>query len=171
MRTILLILSLTFWSPNIINAQNNVAKIDINKLIEEYPGKDEYVKDIEELSVELQTKLDNMYNKLSDKIKKYDSEAELQSEQTNIERAKEINREKEEISKQQNIAIEQLEKFELNIDRKMSINVHNVVLFVAKKQNLDFVIDSSHGYNIIEADCKDIFNDVKQELIKYIQTQ
>ena len=53
----------------------------------------------------------------------------------------------------------------------MSVNVHNVVLYIAEKQNLDFVIDSSHGYNIIEADCKDIFNDVKQELIKYIQTQ
>ena len=87
MRIILLVLTLTFWLPNIINAQNNVAKIDINKLIEEYPGKDEYVKDIEELSDGLQTKLDDMYNKLKATINKYESEAELQSEETNIERA------------------------------------------------------------------------------------
>ena len=148
MRIILLVLGLTFWLPNIINAQNNVAKIDINKLIEEYPGKDEYVKDIEELSDGLQTKLDDMYNKLKATINKYESEAELQSEETNIERAKEINREREKISEQQKIAIEQLEKFESNINRKMSVNVHNVVLYIAEKQNLDFVIDSSHGYNI-----------------------
>ena len=81
MRIILLVLTLTFWLPNIINAQNNVAKIDINKLIEEYPGKDEYVKDIEELSDGLQTKLDDMYNKLKATINKYESEAELQSEE------------------------------------------------------------------------------------------
>merc|ERR1712108_33454 len=108
-----------FWLPNIINAQNNVAKIDINKLIEEYPGKDEYVKDIEELSDGLQTKLDDMYNKLKATINKYESEAELQSEETNIERAKEINREREKISEQQKLAIEQLEKFESNLNRKM----------------------------------------------------
>ena len=143
MRIILLVLGLTFWLPNIINAQNNVAKIDINKLIEEYPGKDEYVKDIEELSDGLQTKLDDMYNKLKATINKYESEAELQSEETNIERAKEINREREKISEQQKIAIEQLEKFESNINRKMSVNVHNVVLYIAEKQNLDFVIDLS----------------------------
>ena len=93
------------------------------------------------------------------------------NEQKAIERAKEINREREKISEQQKLAIEQLEKFESNLNRKMSVNVHKVVLYIAEKQNLDFVIDSSHGYNIIEADCKDIFNDVKQELIKYIQTQ
>lgn len=171
MRIILLVLGLAFCLPNIINAQNNVAKIDINKLIEEYPGKDEYVKDIEELSDGLQTKLDDMYNKLKATINKYESEAELQSEETNIERAKEINSEREKISEQQKIAIEQLEKFESNINRKMSINVHKVVLYIAEEQNLDFVIDSSHGYNIIEADCKDIFNDVKTELIKFIAEQ
>ena len=93
-----------------------------------------------------------MYNKLKATINKYESEAELQSEETNIERAKEINREREKISEQQKLAIEQLEKFESNLNRKMSVNVHKVVLYIAEKQNLDFVIDSSHGYNIIEED-------------------
>lgn len=168
MRTIILALGLTLCLPNIIKAQNSVAKVDINRLIDEHPKKDEYHKKLDELSKEYQQELEDMSNKLLKTLKKYEDEVDLQTEATNIKRGEEIQTEKGKISEFQEIAVDDLIEEETYLNKKMNDDILSAVSNVAKKQNLDFVIDSSSEHNIINADCENIFNDVKEELIKII---
>ncbi|RFN58160.1 OmpH family outer membrane protein [Marixanthomonas ophiurae] len=166
MRAIILVLGLTLYLPNIIKAQNSIAKINMNQLFEEHPEKAEYINELNELKNEYQQDIEEMTNELVKTINKYDDEADLQSNETNAQRVKEIQGERDKINKYREDALEDVRDQETYINKKISDDIRSAVSNVAKKQNLDFVIDSSSEYNIINADCKNIVNDVKEELIK-----
>ena len=168
MKIIILLLGVTFCLPNLLNAQNRVAKIDSNQLFDEYPGKDKYLEELDELREEYQQELKDMVNKLSISVKKFNEEKDLQSIETNQKRVEYVQNENKKIDEFKKLAMDELYEEQTSINKKMRENIRSAVSNVAKKQNLDFVIDSSSKNNIINAGCKDIFNDVKKELINLI---
>lgn len=166
LKAILIVVGVTLCLPSLIKAQNSIAKIDMNQLFEEHPEKDEYYEKFDELNQEYNQELQDMSNKLMKTLDKYSDEADSQSEETNAERAKEVQIEKDKIAQYRDDAMEDLNEEEAQLIEKISNDIRTAVSNVAKKQNLDFVINTSSEYNIINADCKNIFDDAKAELVK-----
>ena len=92
MKSILLVLGLTLCLPSLTKAQNSIAKVEIDQLIDEHPKKDEYFEKLDELENEYDQDLKDMTDELSKTFKKYDTEADSQSAETNAARLQEEER-------------------------------------------------------------------------------
>lgn len=147
-----------------MTAQSKIAHIDSQKLIEELPEMINARKELEKIEKTYDAELRNLASALEAKYKRYEAEADTQTEDENMRRAQELQEMQNNIQEYRQKALEGLEKKQLDIVQPLLEKAKKAIEKVGKAQGYDYVFDSTLGSGLIMAEGKDLLEDVKKEL-------
>ncbi|MBF8150261.1 OmpH family outer membrane protein [Winogradskyella sp. F6397] len=160
-KTLLFAAVLFIGATSFTTAQSNVAHINKQELIKAMPAYAQAQSEIEKLSQTYQATIQTSLKELDVKLKQYNSEAETQSEQTNMDRMTEVEGIKQSLGEYQQQAQKDLQEKEFNLLKPIVEKADNAIKAVAKAQGIQYVVDSAM---LIVADGKDLMADVKKQL-------
>lgn len=157
----------------VATAQTKVAHIDSNKLLSEMPEMKNAQAQLQKLSKtyedeiqasikEYQVKLQSLQNEISAL-----TEEQLKARQAEFEKkGKDIDTMRANIQQAQQNASQELQKKQESLIAPLLEKAKKAIEKVAKAQGFHYVLDSAQqgGNNVLFADGKDLYNDVKKEL-------
>lgn len=163
--------ALVLAGATVATAQTKVAHIDSQKLLNEMPEmksaqaqlqklEQSYTNDLQASIKEFQTKAQAFQNEVNAL-----TEEQLNARKTEIEKkAKDLETMQNNIQQARQTSAEEFQKKREALIAPIFEKAKKAVQKVAKAQGIQYVLDSSPGSNVIVADGKDLFNDVKKEL-------
>ncbi|WP_458627782.1 OmpH/Skp family outer membrane protein [Winogradskyella sp. PC D3.3] len=160
-KTLLFAAVLFIGATSFTSAQSKIAHINKQELIKAMPAYTQAQSEIEKISKTYEATIQTSIKELDVKLKQYNAEAETQSEQTNMDRMKEVEGIKQSLAEYQQQAQKDLQEKEFNLLKPIVEKADNAIKAVAKAQGFQYVVDSAM---LIVADGKDLMADVKKEL-------
>ncbi|NQY07649.1 MAG: OmpH family outer membrane protein, partial [Flavobacteriaceae bacterium] len=147
-----------------VNAQDNIAHIDAQKLIEGMPEMKSAQAELEKVQKSYEADMQTMATELQNKMKLYNEQANTVTQEENEKRVKEVQGMETSIRQYQSTAQQELQKKEIDLLKPIMEKARQAIQKVAKAQGYKYVLDSTSGSGIILADGKDLMADVKKEL-------
>ena len=160
-KTLLFAAVVFIGATSFTSAQSNIAHINKQELIKAMPAYSAAQAEIEKLGKTYETTIQTSMKELESKLKQYNSEADSQSEQTNIDRMSEVEGMKQSLGQYQQQAQKDLQEKEFNLLKPIVEKADNAIKAVAKAQGIQYVVDSAM---LVVADGKDLMVDVKKQL-------
>jgi outer membrane protein len=161
LKTLLFAAVLFIGATSFTNAQSTIAHINKQELIKAMPAYTAAQAEIEKLGKTYQATIQESLKELDTKLKQYDAEAPTQSEQSNMDRMKEVEDIKQSLGQYQQQAQKDLQEKEFNLLKPIVEKADTAIKAVAKAQGFQYVLDSAM---LIVADGKDLMTDVKKQL-------
>ncbi|EPR71228.1 Outer membrane protein H precursor [Winogradskyella psychrotolerans RS-3] len=161
LKTLLFAAVLFIGATSLTSAQNNVAHINKQDLIKAMPAYAQAQTEIDKLSKTYEATIQTSLKELDVKLKQYNAEAETQTEQTNMDRMKEVEGIKQSLGEYQQQAQKDLQEKEFNLLKPIVEKADKAINTVAKAQGIQYVFDSAM---LIVKDGKDLMADVKKQL-------
>ena len=166
MKSILKFITATILAiaPLSVDAQSNVAHINVQQLISEMPEVISAQNELAKLEKDYTTQIDNAFKEFQTKAQSYSSDAANQTDVTNQARQKELESMQQNIQSFRQTATEDLQKKQVEMMKPLYEKAKAAIEKVASSQGFDYVLDSSAGGSVIMAQGKDLMNEVKNEL-------
>ncbi len=163
-RLLLIAVVLFASATSFVTAQEKIAHIDTQALVEAMPEMKSAQSQLEKLQKTYDTELKGMAKELETKIKQYDGEAPSKTEEENAKRIQEVQGMQNNIGAYRQQALADLQKKEVDIFQPILEKARTAIQKVARAQGVQYVLDSATGNGVILADGKDLLADVKREL-------
>lgn len=160
-KTLLLATALFIGATGLMSAQSKVAHIDTQKLVEAMPEYKTADAEILKLGQTYEAQIQDSFKELDKKLKQYDAEAAAQTEETNIERMKEVEGMKQSLAQFRQNAQRDLEKKRIDLLKPITEKAKAAIEKVAAAQGFDYVLEAG---GLIVAKGKDLLADVKAEM-------
>jgi len=157
----LLLIAVVAVGFNTMQAQSNVAHIDLGAIVKLMPETIKMNEDLEKLSKTYQDDLAETEAALKALTEKYTAEAEAQTDEENGKRAQEIQQEDYKIKLGYQMAEQDIQKQGNAMMEPIILKARNAVLAVSKELNFDYVMDTN---SLIVAEGTDISVMVKTKL-------
>ncbi|MAM30259.1 MAG: hypothetical protein CMC13_14670 [Flavobacteriaceae bacterium] len=145
-------------------AQNKIAHINTQDLVEAMPEMKAAQSQLDKLKKTYDTQLKDMYKELETKAKQYDAEASTKTDQENQKRVEEVSGMQQNIQAFNQQALQDLQKKEVDILQPILDKARMAIQKVARAQGISYVFDATPGGGMLLADGKDLLADVKKEL-------
>lgn len=161
----LFLLAITlFAGTNTITAQELVAHINTQELVDAMPEMKSAQAQLEKLQKTYDNDIKSQAKELDAKIKQYDAEASTKTEEENLKRVEEVQGMQNNIAAFRQNALQDLEKKQVDVFQPIIEKARVAIQKVARAQGIKYVLDSAIGNGVILADGKDLLADVKKEL-------
>ncbi|GAB5401747.1 MAG: OmpH family outer membrane protein [Aureisphaera sp.] len=147
-----------------VNAQDKIAHIDTQALVEAMPQMKAAQSQLEKLQKTYDTEIKSMLKELDAKMKQYDSEASTKTDAENEKRVIEVQGMQKNINDYRQQALNDLQTKEVDLLKPVLETARTAIQKVARAQGFLYVLDSSNGNGVILADGTDLLSSVKQEL-------
>jgi len=164
MKSIFIALLLFIGATSFVNAQNNVAHIDTQALIEAMPEMKVAQSQLEKLQKTYDTEIKNLVKEFETKIQQYEVEAESKTAEENSKRAEEVQGMQTNIQAYRQQALEDLQKKQEDLIAPILEKARTAIQKVGRAQGFQYVLDNSNGSGLLLAEGKDLIVDVKKEL-------
>lgn len=161
LKTLLFAAVLFVGATSFTTAQTKIAHINKQELIKAMPAYAQAQAEIEKMGKTYEAEMQISLKELDAKLKQYNAEAETQTEQSNMERMKEVETIKQSLGEYQQQAQKHLQEKEFNLLKPIVEAADKAINAVAKAQGFQYVVDSAM---LIVADGKDLMADVKKQL-------
>jgi outer membrane protein len=163
LKTILLATAVCIGSISFSQAQNKVAHINTQELIQAMPEMKAAQKELQALQKTYETDYQASVTEFQNKVKQYEAEAATKTDEENAKRGQEVQGMQQNIQQFQADAAQNIRKKELDLLQPITEKAKAAILKVGRAQGFDYVLDSSQGVTIL-ADGKNLLDDVKKEL-------
>ena len=160
-KSLLFAAALFIGATSFMTAQNKIAHIDTQELVQAMPGYKTAQAEIKKLGETYQAQIQDSFKELDNKLKQYNAEAESQTEETNLERMKEVEDMKQSIGQFQQNAQQDLQKKEFDLLKPLTEEAKAAIEKVAAAQGYEYVLEAG---SLIVKKGKDLLADVKAEL-------
>ena len=160
-KSLLFAAALFIGGTSFMTAQNKIAHIDTQELVQAMPGYKTAQAEIKKLGETYQAQIQDSLKELDNKLKQYNAEAESQTEETNLERMKEVEDMKQSIAQFQQNAQQDLQKKEFDLLKPLTEEAKAAIEKVAAAQGYEYVLEAG---SLIVKKGKDLLADVKAEL-------
>ena len=160
-KSLLFAAALFIGATSFMTAQNKIAHIDTQELVQAMPGYKTAQAEIKKLGETYQAQIQDSFKELDNKLKQYNAEAESQTEETNLERMKEVEDMKQSIAQFQQNAQQDLQKKEFDLLKPLTEEAKAAIEKVAAAQGYEYVLEAG---SLIVKKGKDLLADVKAEL-------
>ncbi len=157
----LLLIAVVTFGLNTIQAQTNIAHVDLGEIIKLMPETKTMNSELEKLSKTYEDDLKAKDEALKALTDKYTAEAEGQTEEENARRAQEVQQESYKIKLGYQIAEQDINKKGNDMMEPIIMKARQAVMDVAKEMNFQYVLDTN---SLIIADGTDITVMVKSKL-------
>ncbi len=151
-------------ATSFMNAQEKIAHIDTQALVEAMPEMRSAQSQLEKLQKTYDTEIKAMAQELDTKIKQYDAEASGQTDEENQKRIQEVQGMQTNIQAYRQQAVQDLQQKEIDIFQPVLEKARGAIQKVARAQGIQYVFDATAGNGVLLADGKDLITDVKKEL-------
>jgi len=163
LRTLLFVTIITLTSA--VASAQKVAHIDAEKLIASMPETIALKAEMEKLGKTYKDDIAAMAKKLEDKFKKYNAEAEGQTQAENEKRALEVQQDRAKIGQAEKAAYEDLQKKQAEKLGPILKKAQDAIQAVAKEKGIAYVMDASAGKGLLVFESGvDLYNAVKAKL-------
>lgn len=157
----LLIVAVIALGFNAVQAQSKIGHIDTNLLISLMPEAKALSADLEKLQKTYESELKAEGDKLEAKLKRYEAEAQSQTEAENQRRAGEVQQERQRLIQSSQIAQEDIRKKEMDGMQPILEKAKTAIEEVAKSEGYNYILEKS---TLIYAEGTDILPLVKAKL-------
>jgi len=161
LKSLLFATALFIGATSFMSAQSKIAHIDTQKLVEAMPEYKAADAEIIKLGKTYEAQIQDSLKELDTKLKQYNAEAESQTEETNVERMKEVEGMKQSLAQFQQTAQRDLEKKRIDLLKPITEKAKAAIEKVAAAQGFDYVLEAG---GLIVAKGKDLLADVKAEM-------
>ncbi len=161
LKSLLFATALFIGATSFMTAQSKIAHIDTQELIKAMPEYKLAEAEIEKLGKTYQAQIQDSYKEIEDKKKLYGAEANAQTDETNLERMKEVEGMQQSLAQFQQNAQLDIQKKEIEKLKPITEKAKAAIEKVAAAQGFDYVLEKS---GLIVAQGKDLMADVKAEL-------
>jgi len=151
-------------TSSFVNAQNNVAHINVQKLLSEMPAMKNAQAELQKLQETYRADIENSIKELQNKVTQYQNEAASKSDEENKKRQEELAGFEKSIAQAQQTAQQELQKKQVELVGPVTETAKKAIEKVAAAQGMNYVFDSTQGGGVIVATGKDLLADVKKEL-------
>lgn len=158
---ILLIAAVAFFSTQTINAQAKVAHVDVNEIMTKLPAVLDAQNQLKKLGETYNTEYNTMVQEYQTKIKKYDEEAQSQTDAVNQTRQQEVQDMAKRIGDYQDNAQKDLQKKETDLMKPVVEKIKASIQKVGKAKGYQYVLNSE---SLLLTDGPDLTADVKKDL-------
>ena len=163
-KKLLLIAVFTLGVVGVANAQK-IGHVDTAKLFQEMPGTIKMKAELEKMSKTYRDEIEALENKLKDKLKKFEAEAQAQTPETNAKREAEVRQDANRVQQAKQFASQDLQKKEAELSNPLILKAQKAIQDVAAEKGLTYVFNSAPGGGLIVFDKGiDIYNAVKTKL-------
>lgn len=163
-KTLVLAIVAIIGTTSFVNAQEKVAHIASQELVESLPDFKAAKSEIEKLNKTYDAEIRNMMLELQNTMKKYQAEVKSKTDEENLKRQQELQGTEKSISDYRANAIKDLQKKELELMKPIYEKARQAIQKVARAQGFKYVLDSTTGTGVIMADGKNLMADVKKDL-------
>lgn len=163
-RLLLIAVVLFASATSFVTAQEKVAHIDTQALVESMPEMRSAQSQLEKLQKTYDTEIKAQAKELETRIKQYDAEASTKTEEENAKRIQEVQGMQNNIRAYREQALKDLQQKEVDIFQPILEKARTAIQKTARAQGVQYVLDSATGNGVILADGKDLLADVKKEL-------
>ena len=146
------------------HAQQKIAHINVQKILEEMPEYKKAQAELKQLYQTYQKEFEQMQKEYYEKLQKYQQEAAQVTQEENQRRAQELQQMEQSIMQAQQRIQEDLAKKEAEKLKAIQDKLMTAIESVAQEKNYDYVLDSSAPSAVLVARGPDIYNDVKKKL-------
>ena len=163
-RLIVVAAMLFFGATTLTQAQDKIAHIDTQALVEAMPEMKAAESQLEKLQKTYDTEIKAMAKELDAKLKQYEVEAESKTEEENRKRFEEVQGMQNNIGAYRQQALADLDQKRVDLYTPVLEKARTAIQKVARAQGIQYVLDSTQGSGVILADGTDLMADVKKEL-------
>jgi outer membrane protein len=164
LKKLALILLLFVATTGYVQAQSNIAHINVSELLTEMPEMKAAQGELKKLQETYRADIESSMTELKNKFTQYQNEAASMSEEENQKRAQELQGFEKNIGEAQQAAQQELQKKQAELFEPISKKAKAAIEKVAAAQGYDYVVDASPGLGVIVAKGKNLLPEVKQEL-------
>ncbi|UGU14823.1 OmpH family outer membrane protein [Sinomicrobium kalidii] len=164
LKTLAIAVVLAVGAVSFANAQDKVAHVNVQQLVEDMPEMKAARSELEKLEKQYSADLKSSGQELQNKIKLYESEASGKTEEENRQRAEEVQSMQNNIMQARQTAEQELQKKQMELIQPILEKARQAIQKVGREQGFKYVLDSSPNSGILLADGKDLLADVKKEL-------
>lgn len=161
LKTLLIATALFIGATSFTAAQNKIAHINTQELVEAMPEFKAANAEIEKLGETYQATIQESIKELETKLKQYDAEAASQTQEENQRRMQEVEGMKQSLGQFQQQAQKELEEKRFNLLKPITDKAKAAIEKVAASQGLEYVLEAG---GLIVAKGKDLMPEVKAEL-------
>ena len=163
LKTLLLIAVFTLGLAGVANAQK-IGHIDFEKLVAEMPQTKTLKLDMEKLGKTYQDEITGMEKKIEATRQKYVAESKGQTNETNDQRAQELQQEAAKIEQARRFAYQDMQKKQNEGLQPIIEKAQTAIDAVAASKSVVYVLDASVGKGLLVKKGEDLFDAVKTKL-------
>ncbi len=163
LKSLLIVGFLTLAMSGVSNAQN-MGHVVYERVIANMPETRALQTELAKITKTYKDDIDGMKKKLDDKIKKYTAEQAQQTEDTNKQRAQEVQTDNARIQQAEQAAYQDIQEKQSNKLAPIIEKAIKAINKIAKAKGILYVFDASAGRGLLVADGVDLYDDVKQDL-------
>lgn len=163
LKSLLIVGFLTLAMGGVSNAQN-MGHVIYERVIANMPETRALQAELAKITKTYKDDIDGMKKKLDDKIKKYTAEQTQQTEDTNKQRAQEVQSDNARIQQAEQAAYQDIQEKQSNKLAPIIEKAIKSVNKIAKAKGILYVFDASAGRGLLVADGVDLYDDVKLDL-------
>ncbi len=147
-----------------VSTAQNVGHVVYERVIANMPETRALQAELAKITKTYKDDIDGMKKKLDDKIKKYTAEQAQQTEDTNKQRAQEVQTDNARIQQAEQAAYQDIQEKQNNKLAPIIEKARKSINKVAKAKGILYVFDASAGRGLLVADGQDLYDAVKSEL-------
>ncbi|MFV0247741.1 MAG: OmpH family outer membrane protein [Tenacibaculum sp.] len=164
LKKLLLVAIFIIGLVDIAQAQKT-AHINTDKLLANMPETKSVQAELEKLKKTYNDDIEAMIKKLQDKLKKYEAEGKLQTQEENEKRAIEIQKDRVKIGEAEQTATEEMRKMFQEKTLPILKKAEQAIKTVANEKGIIYVFDAAPGKGLIVYEKgEDIYDEVKSKL-------
>tara|TARA_B110000003_G_scaffold111447_1_gene114086 strand:- start:28886 stop:29428 length:543 start_codon:yes stop_codon:yes gene_type:complete len=163
LKSLLLVAFLTLGMSGIANAQK-VGHVVYERVIANMPETRALQAELAKITKTYKDDIDGMKKKLDDKIKKYTAEQAQQTEDTNKQRAQEVQVDNSRVQQAEQAAYQDIQEKQNNKLAPIIEKARKAIEEVATSKQILYVFDASAGRGLLIAEGEDLYDAVKAKL-------
>tara|TARA_B100000787_G_scaffold47049_1_gene33763 strand:- start:7314 stop:7859 length:546 start_codon:yes stop_codon:yes gene_type:complete len=163
LKSLLLVAFLTIGMSGIVNAQK-VAHVVYERVIANMPETRALQAELAKITKTYKDDIDGMKVKLDNKIKKYTAEQAQQTEETNKQRAQEVQVDNSRIQQAEQAAYQDIQEKQNNKLAPIIEKARKSITELAKAKGILYVMDASAGRGLLVSNGEDLYSAVKVKL-------
>ena len=163
LKSLLLVAFLTLGMSGIVNAQK-IGHVVYERVIANMPETRALQAELAKITKTYKDDIDGMKKKLDDKIKKYTAEQAQQTEDTNKQRAQEVQVDNSRIQQAEQAAYQDIQEKQNNKLVPIIAKARKAINDVAKAKQILYVIDAYAGRGLLVSDGENLYDAVKEKL-------
>ena len=164
LKSLLLVAILTLGMSGVANAQK-VGHVVYERVIENMPETRALQVELAKITKTYKDDIDGMKKKLDDKIQKYTAEQAQQTEDTNKQRAQEVQVDNSRVQQAEQAAYQDIQEKQNNKLAPIIEKARKAISEVAKAKQILYVLDGSAGRGLLVADGENLYDAVKAKLV------